>query len=306
MLKRISPLYLLVFILWVAYALLVAYAPITAPIPFHLSKNTVEILRISFVIPYLLIWLVGTFAFVRTRHYAVTIKSGQDGKAFLNLSYGIGGMILGFIATSAVGAFKPYVSRTGMMQEFLVIVANYAFIWLFLVAFVALCVGARQLILQLGPTTPVAKTVIFSLPVFAITYIWLDLIFSNPMRDSVQNTQFVPTYYLSDSLIVMTIVLPSLVTWLAAMMSTIFLVSYYKRVKGVLYRQALLSFIIGAVIVVASGIFLEILISLGPSRLIGLGYHPLVAAIYGFFLLILIGFGFLARGARKLIKIETV
>jgi hypothetical protein len=137
-------------------------------------------------------------------------------------------------------------------------------------------------------------------------YFWLDSIFTNEIRTVTPDPRIPATYYLKDSLIVLTIVIPSFLAWLMGIRTILNLDNYSRRVEGSIYRRALSALSWGIWAVIAGSVFLQGLQSLGSARLFKLGLAKLIIIIFALLTIQLLGYALVALGAKRLNKIETV
>jgi hypothetical protein len=304
---RTSPIILLVLVLWGAYVYLSLTTPTTPNNPIHLSAMQVTLLKLSVAIPYLLTWLAAAYSTIKIKRYAVAIKPSKESYAFTNIARGTAILLASLILSTFASSIRSYFVGYAEMRSILTILTNYAYVFPYLLAFIFLLKGTRQLALQNGNLKiSMSNYIFFTVLLIVLAYIWLELIFSNQYRVIAGTGSPFASYYLKDSLLILTIVLPSLITWVIGFFSVLQLRSYYKKVSGILYRRALSSLFYGVVGVIFASIFLQALLSLGARRLIDLGLERLLTLIYIFVIIQVVGFIFISRGARKLTKIESV
>lgn len=304
-----TPVYISVLGFWSVYLYLTMSAPFDASNRLHMTKEAIDLLRLSFALPYLLIWLAAAYSFIRIKRYAVTIQPSREASSFHKIANGIILLLGSLILASTSSAAKNYFVDFTDLRPLLTIFTNYAYVVPYLFAFILLFRGVKELISQQGNgKMPFHNYFLYGIPLILFVYIWLELIFTNPSRvipPAVDVSKFA-TYYLPDSLLVLTIVIPSIITWVLGLLTIIKLRLYYLKVKGVLYKLAFSSIVQGLIGVTLGSVFLQALLSLGPQRLINLGLEYILFLIYVFLFLQALGFFLIARGANKLTKIEAV
>lgn len=302
-------IYVIIFALWLVYLFLSLTMPTTqeakdlAP---QLSELELDLIRLTVALPYLLIWLAAAYSFKRVRRYSKIIEESKEAQGFSHIATGLLILLVALLLSTAASTIDSFVNQSSGLHEALTITTNYFYIFPYLIAFWFFLVGGHSLSKRVKRQLPVGRLIIYGLFLAIFTYFWLDLIFTNQSRKLAVPPNETATYYLRDSLIVLTIVIPSVIAWTLAILSVINLKSYILKVKGIIYRQFLSAFVLGVWGVVLSSIFLQGLLSLGSERLLDLGLGKILGVIYFFFILQIFGFLFIARGAKRLTKIERV
>lgn len=304
---KISPIMIVVLALWGIYVYISFTTPTNPQSPIQLSPLQLILLRLSVVVPYLLTWLAAAYSTVKIKRYALAIRPSKESEAFNNISKGIAVLMASLILSTFASSIRSYFAGYEQLRSVLTIITNYAYVFPFLIAFIFLLKGAIQLARQNAAfKIPFINYFLFAIPLIALAYVWLELIFSNQFRVIAGGGSQFASYYLKDSLLILTIVLPSLFAWIMGFLAVINLRMYYKKVSGILYKRALSSLFYGFVSVIFASIFFQALLSLGARRLLDLGLERLLALIYIFVFLQALGFFLISRGARKLTKIEAV
>lgn len=303
---KASPLYFVVFVLWGIYLILTFTAPNTST-QLQLSPQGLIWLRLSVAIPYLLTWLAAAYAFIKIKRYALAIAPSKESRAFSKIGIGISILLGGLMLATFSGSIRTHFVGHDELRSVFTIINNYCYVFPYLFAFLYLLKGALILVRQEGGFAITKKQYLFyGIPLVIFAYFWLELIFSNQYRIIAGGGSMFASYYLKDSLLILTLVLPSLFTWKIGLIALMQLRRYYEKVTGILYKRALFSLVLGFFNVILASIFLQALLSLGARRLLDLGLEKLLALIYLFLLLQAVGFLLLSRGARKLTKIEAV
>lgn len=295
--------YFLVFLLWDAYLFLTLQSPITASNSLGLSDGTITFLRLTIAVPYLVIWIAAAFAVVKIRKYAVAIKGSKEAPAFHAFALGIFILLVGLVASAFLSTARNLVGADSTWRPALTILINYSYVFPYLGAFWLMLQGSRRLADQTNATALSKNLIFYVLVLIGLAYLWLNLIFTNSTR-AVSQGDSPATYYLADSLIVLSIVIPSLLTWFWGLKIGDQLRQYYHLVKGIIYRASLRRFVRGVQLVVLASVILQGIMALGAERLFQLGLGKLLGIIYLFILAQGLGFFLIARGAKRLAKIE--
>jgi hypothetical protein len=161
--------------------------------------------------------------------------------------------------------------------------------------------GAKQLVgLVRTKVTAPTLTVTMVYIAFAVLYTTLVLHDANRM---VPVDNATASYYLPDWLLVTTVIIPRLLFWYLGVQAVQNIIIYRQKVKGVLYKDALRHLAIGLGGVVLGIVILRTIQSLavGLSK-VNLG--TLLLIVYVLLIVMAVGYVYVARGARKLQRIE--
>lgn len=303
-----KPYYITVVALWCVYLAFTFIAPNnTASTQMQLSDQALNLIRLTVAIPYLLIWLAATYSFIKIKRYAMGIRPSREASAYDNIALGVFFLLISLILSVLVGSLRTFLVDYTHLRPMLTILTNYTYVVPYFFAFAFLLHGTNKLALQKQSLTiSLTKNILLGLFLTGFAYLWLELIFSNPSRVTPGTASKFASYYINDSLLVLTIVIPSLITWLIGLRTILKLWIYRNLVKGTIYKRALSSFVYGLTGVIIGSIIIQALLSLGAQRILVLGLSGVLQVIYVFVLIQIIGFLLVARGAQKLTKIEEV
>jgi hypothetical protein len=304
--SRTARLHLGVMGLWFIYVVLLLTTPFTPSPQLDITRQTLRLLEVFIALMYLAAWQAAIYAYNRLANYSAAIKNSKESKGFRMLASSILILVVSLIAATFVSSINSHLAASGHRSSFLVILTNYLYVFPFLYAFWSFWTGSRYLASKVrSGVSPIAVIVLCSILVIFM-YFWLDSIFTNMLRTASADPRIPATYYLKDSLIVLTIVIPSFLAWLLSIGTILNLDNYTRRVEGLIYRRALSALSWGIWAVIASSVFLQGLQSLGTARLIKLGLVKLILIIFALLTLQLLGYALVALGAKRLNKIETV
>jgi hypothetical protein len=302
--KRDKLVYALLALLCAAHYAVGYFAP-KAPSPYQFSALVTALLTISITIPFYAAWFAGLYAGLTLRSAVRTMREHEDKTAFSRISTGVFLLTAFLIASSMVTAPRPYFPDNRAVLAFITIVSNYLYTLGPLIGFYFLSSGSAHLRRPMtGGSSPlVALLGAVTFAAYGAAYLWL--LFTNPTRQ-VGTATVLPTYYLPDALIVMTLVLPFFVSLGLSLVAIYRMVQYFHGVSGLIYKRSALNFIVGMLFVLGGSVFLQGILSLGSSRLAGLGLGAILVIVYAFLGLTTFGYLSLALGARKLAIIERV
>lgn len=307
--RRSKFIYLPVLAIWVAYLVISLTTPIHPTpknSPLHISNQSLYWIKISVALAYLVTWMAAAYSFVKIRRYSNSIKKSREAEGFHFLSIAIAVLVGALIAATLISSVESRITGSGGAKPALIVITNYLYVFPFLVAFGAFWKGSTHLMKGVKPVASSITVAVLGVLLIGFIYLWLNLIFTNPLRNSSGVPGVPATYYLGDSLIVLSIVIPSFVGWALSLGTVINLKNYAQKVEGLIYRKAIAAFTLGVWAVILGSVLLQGLQSLGSIRLEKLGLVKLLLLIYVFLLIQVIGYLYVALGAKRLTKIETV
>lgn len=299
-------LYLSVFILWLIYLFLSFTTPVAKNNNFHLSQLGLNLIRLSIALPYLIIWGAAVYSYIKLQTYSKSIAGSKEAHGFFYLSIGLLALLSSLIISTLVSAVNSRLRLSSELHRPLTIITNYAFIFPYLFAFWAFWKGSSNLSARIKKASTPLRSLAYAVGLTVFMYIWLDLIFTNASRAVSKSPDTLASYYLKDSLIVLTIVLPSFITWVLGLWAVVNLKNYSQKVKGHIYRSSAGALVRGIWAVIIGSILLQGLLSLGTPRLIDLGLGKILLLIYVFVFLQGFGYLYIALGAKRLTRIETI
>lgn len=304
--NRATQLHIGFFGLWIIYLIMLLTTPYRPSSQLNISRSGLIIVELIIALMYLAAWQAGVYSYNRLLSYSAAIKNSKESKGFRMLANSILILVIALIAATLVSSFNSHLAASGHRSSFLVIITNYLYVFPFLYAFWSFWAGSKYLASRVkSGVSPVAFTALLAVLIIFM-YFWLDSIFTNMLRTSSPDPLIPATYYLKDSLIILTIVIPSFLAWLLSIGTILNLYNYSRRVEGSIYRRALSALSWGIWVVIGGSVFLQGLQSLGTSRLLKLGLTKLIIIVFALLMLQLLGYAFVALGAKRLNKIETV
>lgn len=291
----------LIVLLWGVYCgitLLTPQDPAAAE-RYQLSPVTFNLLLVSVSLPYLVCWLFGLFGWLHLREFAREQPRGAERAGFTKIAYGLLALVASLVVPTLVSAVYRYISHDSTSAGWNIF-SNYMGIFFPLLGFLLMFLGSMQIVSPITPkVTRLAKvtTVFFPVALFSVFYLFM--IFANPSRQTSLDPSIEPTYFLPDSMIIGTIILPVIATWFLGLLLVLNL-EHYSHYSKTVNRPGLVSFYNGIIIIVAIMILSQVLASLGNGRLDNLNLGAILFIVYMFLGLLTLGFGLIARGAKRL------
>jgi hypothetical protein len=298
--KRIPKIYALYLGLVITYSALTFFGTSEAAAErYNVSHLHYQLLNLSVTIPYMLIWLAGFYGYQKLAAYAGRIKKTKDGKHVNLLAKGIFMLVLwpplsSILATSATALKLSY---PGVEAAGVLINGYFNLLWPF-IGFILIGTAARRLT-DLAKLRPTARAV----HMFGILVITLGVIYAQLVSYAYDESP--GRFHMPYWVVVLTLVIPYIYMWFVGLWATHLLYLYQHKVPGVIYRRSwrLLSLSVGAIII------MQIIIQyLGTivSKLAEMSINKYVLVIYVVLILLAVGYILLARGAKRLQKIEEV
>ena len=290
----------LILLLWGAYCGITLLTPQDpAAQKYQLSALSLNLLIVSVSLPYLICWLFATSGWLHLREFAHNQPRGPERDGFTKIAYGLLALVASLVVPTLVRAVYVYISHNPTSAGWNIF-NNYMGIFFPLLGFLLMFMGSLQIVSQItSKVTRIAKATTVFFPVVLFSIFYLFMIFANPTRQTSLDPSVQPTYFLPDNMIITTIILPVIATWFLGLLLVLNL-EHYSHYSKTINRLGLVSFYNGIIIIVATTILTQVLASLGNSRFANLNLGVLLAIIYVFLGLLALGFGLIARGAKKL------
>lgn len=271
---------------------------------YNLSALQYHVLLLAIELPVIIIWFIAFYGYGKLAEYATALKDAPEAVGFWSIARGahwiawelpipaLISVVLAFI-TNAHPRFEPAA----------VIISSYVSLIILLLAFSFISTGSRALATQAKSFISVNGIKILTLlfvvmgTLFCLfTFRHLDL---HLMGDA-QNPYYLPTW-----LVVLTLIIPYLYSWLIGLLAAYEILLLSHRTHGVLYKRGLLLLVIGLATIIATSTGLQYYRSVAPrTGHLSLGVTLIVS--YAIELAAAIGFILLALGARRLKRIEEV
>ncbi len=299
--------FIALFAVWVVYGVVSILAPTTVTANrYAISATQANLIRITILLPYLLIWGAGLFAVLRFRQYSSFVASAPEGKSFRHITNGLWMLFLVIIIPPFVSLVAAYNPDSALVQKVVTIIRNYITIALYLGAFWYLLTAShdlKEVVNVREHNRHISMVAMILIVVLAIAYCWT--VFNNPFRTTSSDALIRPTYYLNDWLITLTVVIPYFLIWLWGASTVVNMRTLAKQMPGVVYRKAFLPIVQGLGITVTLLIGLQFLTQAG-NYFGHAGLRVVLLIVYVLFIIIALGYLLVARGAKELTAIEEV
>ena len=317
--------YAISILLWGIYLYATFHSPIASaddPInKYKLTETATRQIQLSIVIPIFIIWAFGAYAVYGLQKYVSLIKGTKEESGLSKICLGIAALLFSLPFNSAFGTIRTYytptinpvdvlgvfpaLSRADVLM-YLTIATNYLSVVFTVVPYALMFYGSWTLLKVLQLVGDFKKRLFF--PIFSLVlamFIYIMLFFLNPIRQTSSDITIQPTYFLSDIVVLLTIVSPYIVAWGLGLLAALGMEVYKEKAIGIIYKAALSKLAIGFMTIVSTSIFFQIISTIG-YKFADWSIAAILLFVYGLVALISVGYVFFALGVRKLKKIETV
>ena len=293
----ISPAGIAIALVWTVYVVLTFLIPQTATSreKFAIAKTTLVFIQLTVALPYLILWFCtgyGSWLFRRVTDPARLTFS----KYF---SWALGFLLCGMMLQTVVSTARSLLVADQSWWPALTILLNLSYTFFPVIGYWLMLRGLQATRAAADTGKLFSKShflqAIAGALVVAMPFIWF--VFTNANRLIPFAPDTPATYYLSDPLIIILIVIPSVLSWIVGLLVA------FKASDSLEFteRKENADFFNGIFLVVLSSIILQALISIGTERLFNLGLGVILLLIYLFILMQLVGYISLAQNARKLL-----
>lgn len=264
----------------------------------HTSPLAYRLAVALLLVPYVLIWYMGFYAYAKLKEYSDTIKNTSDGEAFRKLTLGMGVLAFSLIVPTILSLVSTNIAAHNHgFKNASIIINNYLTLYPGLVSFLLIFNGTRPLVRTLKDW---GKYV--DIRWHAPWFLLLGIVFSYL---TIHNHYRSQQYHLGVPLLITTIIVPYVYAWLVGLLAAYELNLYAKRVRGTIYKRAMRLLSRGLAVAITGSIAIQFVnVTLLQSVRDDLG--ALLLVDYVLILIVLGGLLLISLGTRKLKKIEEV
>lgn len=267
---------------------------------YNLTATGILLVNLTIVVPITAIWVVAFYGALKMKEYAAAIRGSTEGEPFNLVANGLIISVLGFPLTAIIAAvLKRVAAATPNLLPTTIILQNYVTLAVALIAFYYIGRGAQRLALPIKK-----RSVTFDNSRWTMAFIIVSSIFSWLVISHYGgNTNSL--YHMPDWLVIGTLAIPYLWVWYQGAMAAYCIYYYQKNVKGMLYRRALVYCSAGIGTVIGASVFIQF-VTVFNERLSRLNLTPLLGIVYLLILIYAVGYGLIAKGAKKLKTLENI
>lgn len=265
----------------------------------HINMSQYRALVFVVILPYILIWGAAFYSSNKMAQYSKLLGDAKEKPAFYDISRGIAVLAWGLAVPAIINTIlKAVIVKHPGSQDTVTIINNYIALLVPLIAFTLIGNGSRRLsdFINARPSKN-------GMRLFALLFIALGVYYSF-LTLSARKYHGNP-YHLSREVTMFTIIVPYLYAWFMGFMNCYEIALYAKKIKGLLYKQALNLLGMGIAIVIGSTIFLQfITIAFAYKTTNSLG--SILVVVYLLLITEAVGYFMIASGAKKLKRIEEI
>jgi hypothetical protein len=237
---------------------------------------------------------------MKMKDYAYAVRDSKEGASFGVLTAGLIISVMGFPFSAAASSALSYLAqRNPQLLPATTVIRNYLTLLLAVAAFYFIGKGAQGLALQVKKRSASFDNSRWTTAFIMVSCVFSWLIISH-YGDSADSI-----YYMPDWLTIATIAIPYLYIWYKGSLAAYCIYYYQKRVKGTIYKQALVYFSAGIAAVIGASVFIQF-ITIFTERLNRLKLTPVLLIVYLLVLIYAAGYGLIAKGAKKLKTLEDI
>ncbi len=295
----------LVVVAWVAYILLTISAPATPDNPqtSNLSTAALTILTLSILAPYLLTWLIAVIGWYNFSWFATdaVYKKIPGHQGIIYISRGLGILIFDLILVPMFSVIRRIWGDDEPTAAFITILSNYFHVVIPLVAFSFMYIGS----LKLAASGHYASAIrIRILPALLATIVFIALfclaVTGNTSRQVAHGAGQFASFYISDPLIILTIIIPLAITWFLGLQTALNTERYMHSFLQPVWRTAIIHLFHGLLAIVSSAIILQAITAFGNHQLQQISFVLLLVILFLFIFLQAAGYFLIRKGAKQL------
>lgn len=300
--------FIAISLVWIIYAALTLIAPpAQATNRYGISLSQLNLIRVTLLVPYLLIWLASLFSILQYKKYTRIISTAPEKSGFVEITHGISMLFAQVIISPFVGLIANHYPDSFEVQKIITILRNDLTIIFYLAAFYFFWSGTKKLFTTLlnKHSEELSKYILAfaSMAILGSALVWF--ISHNEFRTNSLDPLIRPTYFVSDISIFITIVIPYLIMWFLGFITLLNLRSLSKNVEGTIYRKSFDAVAKGLAIIVGLTIALQF-ITQATTYLKNLQLGFVLLLVYVIFLAMSAGYIYFAKGATELTRIEKI
>ncbi len=289
----------------VAYALPVIFFRPQATNTYHFSNFQVIILTVTLMVPWVATWVFGVMGYLRLLRYGKVIQDNAEARPFKLLAWGVMVLVWSLILATLVSSLRSRFLDVHPLVVSTTIVLNYLYALAPLLGFYLIWKAIRLLGYgKIALKRLKLPAILVGLGLAVVVAGHISLVFTNPDRQIAPSNIMPATYYLPDWLIVLTVVLPVVLSWALGVLAVAGMYQYKREVPGFIYKRFMRILSHGIILIVLGSIFLQGIQSLGPQRLLSSGLQSILLLLYIFLFVQLAGYLLVNHSAKRLTIIE--
>src|SRR3989344_8109916 len=212
------------------------------------------LMQFSFIGLMVVTWILGAVAVWQAWYFSQTTNKGEFDTIFKNLSFGVGILLSALIVATLIGQIRTYHPGNEDIRRVVTIAVNYVYVFAQFLGFWFFYKGFA--VKEKKPGVYNHNIIVGIILTLVIGSFWVALIFSNPTRQVSGGPGITPSFYISDLLIIATIILPTLLGWFFGITSSLRLADFSIEASDVNYQKAFSKLVSGVWLLILGFIIL--------------------------------------------------
>lgn len=295
--------YALVILAWLAYAALTWLAPTTANARYHITPLELDLLRLTIMLPTVIIWLIATSGAVAFKSYARMITGAPESSGLNLVADGLLFLVAWQVMSSLMSSLEG-ISVGSRAYDLIVILHDHIPPYLTLIGFLLIYVGSHRMkaVAKFTTWTTITFWVMAAFALFVIAFV---LEFTHATTMTGAGAPITSTSLISSNVLLFSLILPHLLSWFFGILAAINIYKFSRSVKGVIYRSALNWLVRGTATVIAFA-SIDQVITFSDRFIATLNLATILAVLYAFIFIYALGFVFIWMGAKQLKRLEAL
>lgn len=303
-LSRSTQLFIFLLLVFIASTFLLPANPLTKS-TYNFNDTQYHLVLFMARIPYIMAWIAIFMAFRSLVNYTKRIIDTPEGTDFLAITKGMRWIAWGGIIPLLLSTFL-YAIANGINPDFrasAIILTNYFYVIIALVAFTYISSGAHTLSLRSKAAFNLSQVRVLIFLLVGLSVLFCLLIAGQLQMESLGHS--FNSYYLPNWLIWVTIVVPYLFAWFVGLYAALLIIKSAHSTSGVIYRQALQLVAVGLFVTIVGLVARQYFTSIVPrTGHLTIGFALIMT--YSVYAVQAAGAVLLVIGAKRLQKIEEI
>jgi hypothetical protein len=265
----------------------------------HTTRDAYRLAVAFLLIPYIVIWYFGFFAYGRLLKYLPHIVGSKEEAAFRQVTIGMGLLAFGLIVPTILSLVLSYVGvHSHSLKAAMAVISNYIGLLVPVLAFTLVGSGVHKLAVLTKVRPSYNNILSFMAGFCVIGVVYCYLVLHNMFTSG-------SPYHLSLWPLLITYITPYLYAWFVGLYCVFELRLYAMKSPGKLYRQSLSRFSKGLLVAICGSISIQFIGS-ALSNNKHLQLAPVLLLDYLLLIVIAVGLALMASGTKSLQRIEEV
>jgi hypothetical protein len=265
----------------------------------HTTQTSYRLAVAALLIPYIVIWYFGFFAYGRLKKYLTHIDGAKEERGFVEINLGMGLLAFGLVVPTIISLVLSNIAvHDHGFKPAAIVISNYLSLLVPVLVFTLLGSGVHKLTLISKVRPSYTGILSFMAGFTAIGVVYCYLVLHNYFQSG-------SPYHLSLWPLLLTYVMPYLYSWFVGLYCAFELRLYAHKVPGKLYRQSLAKFSTGLLVAITGSVSIQFV-----GSVLNNNKHLQLASVllldYILLIIVAVGLALMANGTKGLQRIEEV